>query len=196
METDQLLKEFFYQVKLENITDDPNFFVGCSDNEVFSTLTKNILSRFGLPINRGFEDIILDFLNHDTLVPGLIESVIKQLEHKGREYKKDLQHQEYSTFLNYKKELKPIVIEEIQDYLNLHLDFVLTEKDFQNIETGFRLRWNYSEGQIVGDGDFKQSVDSYLTSIESPMDRKKMRAVVDKILEYFEIIGQWGEDEE
>jgi len=196
METDQLLKEFFYHVKLENITDDPNFVVSISDNEVFSILTKNILGRFGLPINCGYEDIILDFIKHDRLVPGLIEDVIHQLEKKGKEYKKDLQHQEYSDFLTYKKEKKPIIIEEVRNYVYSHLDFVLTEKDFNDIETGFRLRWNYSEGQIVGDGDFKRSVDSYLNSIESPMDRENMNVVVDQILEYFEIIGQWGEDEE
>jgi hypothetical protein len=51
-------------------------------------------------------------------------------------------------------------------------------------------------GQFVGDVDFKVSVNSYLTSIESTMDREKMREVVDKILEYLEIIGQWDDDEE
>jgi predicted nucleic-acid-binding protein len=177
---------------MKNIKGIPIKVVGSPDKDVFSILNKEILGRFGLPGNSGYEDILLDFVNHDKIVPGLIESTIRILEQKGKEYKKDLQHLEYSGFLKHQNEIKPIVMEEVRDYLHLHLDFVLTEKDFQDIETGFRLRWNYSTDQIIGDGDFKRSVDSYLTSVESPMDREKMRKVVDRILEYLEIIGQWG----
>jgi hypothetical protein len=196
MNTEELLEKLFYEVKLENITDDPNSVLRSSVNEVFSVMTKYILSKFGLPINKGFEDIILDFVNHEKLVPGLIESVITQLNQKGKEYQKELQNQEYSDSLIDKKEKKPIIVDEVRNYVISHLDFVLTEKDFQDIESGFRLKWNYLVGQFVGDVDFKVSVNSYLTSIESTMDREKMREVVDKILEYLEIIGQWDDDEE
>jgi len=166
--------------------------ISSPNEDVFSLMNKEILGRFGLPINNGYEDILLDFVNYDEIVPGLIESTIRLLEQKGKEYKKDLQHLEHSGFLIHQNETKQIVSKEVRDYLNLHLDFVLSEKEFLDIETGFRLRWNYSTDQIVGDGDFKRSVDSYLTSIESPMNRKKMGKVVDRILEYLEIIGQWG----
>jgi hypothetical protein len=76
-----------------------------------------------------------------------------------------------------------------------HLYLPLSDKEFADIETGFRIRWNYSTGQMMGDGDFARAVDQYLTEIESPMDREKMKKVVDLILEYLEEIGQWGDIE-
>jgi len=68
----------------------------------------------------------------------------------------------------------------------------LSRAEFDNIEMGFRLCWNYSTGQRVGEGDFKLAVGQYLTSMECPMDHNKMGKVVDLILEYMEEIGQWG----
>lgn len=44
---------------------------------------------------------------------------------------------------------------------------------------------------MVGDNDLKRTVDQYLICIESPMDRGKMKKVVDLILEYLEEIGEW-----
>lgn len=86
----------------------------------------------------------------------------------------------------------PIESENVKDYVIKHLYLPLTDQEFSNIETGFCLRWNYSYGQMVGDGDLKRAVDQYLVSIESPMDRGKMKKVVDLILEYLEEIGEWG----
>jgi len=85
-----------------------------------------------------------------------------------------------------------IISHEVEDYVRKHLYLPLTDKEFSEIESGFRIRWNYSTDQIVGNGDFARAVDQYLTEIESPMDRGKMKMVVDLILEYLEEIGQWG----
>jgi len=85
----------------------------------------------------------------------------------------------------------PIESDKVKDYVIKYLYLPLTDQEFLNIETGFGLRWNYSYGQIVGDNDLKRTVDQYLISIESPMDRRKMKKVVDLILEYLEEIGEW-----
>ncbi len=90
------------------------------------------------------------------------------------------------------KAVKPINLSDASSYIRARLLLTLSEDEFDQIETGFRLRWNYSTGKMVGDGDFKISVDQYLTSIDSPMDRKKMYRVVELFLEYLEWIGQWG----
>jgi len=90
------------------------------------------------------------------------------------------------------KRAEPIDSQEVFEYVKQRLYLPLSHKEFLNIETGFRLRWNYSKGKMVGDGDFKLAVAQYLTSIEYQMDLKKMRRIVDLILEYLEWIGQWG----
>ena len=87
---------------------------------------------------------------------------------------------------------KPIESEKVKDYVIKHLYLPMTAQEFTDIETGFGLRWNYSYGQMVGDNDLKRTVDQYLISIESPMDRRKMKKVVDLILEYLEEIGEWS----
>jgi len=87
---------------------------------------------------------------------------------------------------------KPINVADAYQYVSARLLLPLSDDEFCNIETGFRLRWNYSTGKMVGDADFRRSVDQYLTSIESPMDRDKMNRAVDLLLEYLEWIGQWG----
>ena len=68
----------------------------------------------------------------------------------------------------------------------------MSEQEFNYIENGFRLRWNYSSGQMIGDGDLKRAVSQYLVAIDYHMDQRKMKKVVDLILEYLEWIGQWG----
>jgi hypothetical protein len=196
MKTEELLNEYFYLFKLKHIKGIPIKVIGKPDENVFSIMNENILGRFGLPINNGYEDILLDFVNNEVIHQGLIESVVGELGRKGREYKEMVHYNQYSFFLKYQNLKKEIVVDELREYVFSHLEFTLTKKDFEDIETGFRIRWNHSTGQIVGDGDFKRSVEFYLTSIENPMNREKMNQVVDKILEYFEIIGQWGEDEE
>lgn len=196
MKTEEILQEYFYLFKLKHITGIPIKMIGKPDENVFSIMIENILGRFGLPIQEGYEDILLDFVNNEKIHSGLIESVISELEKRRIEYIDRIQHQEYSVKLKYQNQKKDIVVGEVREYVTSHLNFVLSTKDFNDIETGFRIRWNHSTGQIVGDGDFKRSVEFYLTSIENPMKRERINQVVDKILEYLEIIGQWGEDEE
>jgi hypothetical protein len=194
MKIEELLTEYFYLFKLNHIKGIPIKVIDKPDKNVFSIMNENILGRFGLPINSGYEDILLDFVNNDIIHQGLIESVIGELMRNGMEYKEMVHHHQYSVSLKYQTEKKEIVIEEVWEYVNSHLEFFLTKKDFEDIETGFRIRWNHSTGQIVGDGDFKRSVEFYMTSIENPMNREKMNQVVDKILEYLEFIGQWGDN--
>ena len=90
------------------------------------------------------------------------------------------------------KTAEPIDSQDAFKYVSQKLFLPLSEEEFLHIETGFRLRWNYATGKMVGDGDFKLAVAQYLTSIDYQMDLKKMRKVVDLVLEYLEWIGQWS----
>ncbi|MEI7661929.1 MAG: hypothetical protein WCK34_07025 [Bacteroidota bacterium] len=80
----------------------------------------------------------------------------------------------------------------VKQYLDDHLDFQLTDREFEDIESGFRLFWKYANPQMAGDLNFQYAVDQYLTAIESRMDREKMALVVDSILEYLQEIRLWG----
>lgn len=82
--------------------------------------------------------------------------------------------------------------EAVRLFLAENLEFPLSDKELENILTGFQLFWKYSNPQKAGDLNFRWAVDQYLTSIESPMDRKKMEKVVDSILEYLQEIRLWG----
>jgi hypothetical protein len=119
------------------------------------------------------------------------EILNRSLESGLRKFK---EYEEQKKIMEDRKEdHQSIDIDDMKKYITDHLYEPLTDREFEDIEKGFRLRWNYSAGQMFGDGDFKQSVDQYLTSIESPINRKKTEKVVDLILEYLEEIGQWGE---
>ncbi len=85
-----------------------------------------------------------------------------------------------------------ITIEGAFQYVKRGILLPLSEQEFNYIENGFRLRWNYSSGQMIGDGDLKRAVSQYLVAIDYHMDQRKMKKVVDLILEYLEWIGQWG----
>jgi hypothetical protein len=85
-----------------------------------------------------------------------------------------------------------ITIDGAFQYVKRGILLPLSEQEFNHIENGFRLRWNYSSGQMIGDGDMKRAVSQYLVSIDYHMDQRKMKKVVDLILEYLEWIGQWG----
>jgi hypothetical protein len=85
-----------------------------------------------------------------------------------------------------------ITIEDAFQYVKRGILLPLSEQEFNYIENGFRLRWNYSSGQMIGDRDMKRAVSQYLVSIDYHMDQRKMKKVVDLILEYLEWIGQWG----
>jgi hypothetical protein len=85
--------------------------------------------------------------------------------------------------------MEPVIVKQ---YLEDHLDFQISDQEFENIEAGFRLRWKYANPQHSGDLDFQNAVNGYLTSIESTMDREKMGKVVDTILEYLQEVRLWG----
>jgi hypothetical protein len=85
-----------------------------------------------------------------------------------------------------------ITIEGAFQYVKRGILLPLSKQEFNHIENGFRLRWNYSSGQMIGDGDLKRAVSQYLVSIDYQMDQRKIKKVVDLILEYLEWIGQWG----
>jgi len=90
------------------------------------------------------------------------------------------------------KRSDPVSSEDAFEYVRQRISLPLSGDEFYHIETGFTLRWNYSSNRMIPGGEYKQAVDHYLTSIESPMDRKKMAQAVDLLLEYLELIGQWG----
>jgi len=192
MDFEEMLTEFFYLFKSEI---DKNIPKGIHTNDFLSLLYHKILYSFGLPLNCGYEDILLDFVNQREIYPGLIESVIRMLEQKGKEYNINHTKEEFSVLLKSLNERRPFVIDEMKEYILLHINFKLTDKDFNDIENGFRIRWNFSKGQIVDSDGFKRSVEIYLTSIDNPVDRRKMGKVVDAILEYLEINGLYGENE-
>jgi len=193
MDYEEMLTEFFCLFKSEINKDIPK---GIHTKDFLSLLYHKILYSFGLPLNCGYEDILLDFVNQKNIYPGLIESVIRMLEQKGKEYDRNHKNQEFSVLLKSLNERRPVVIDEMKKYVTSHLNFRLTDKEFNDIENGFRIRWIFSSGQIVDNNGFKRSVDFYLTSVENPMNRKEMNKVVDLILEYLEIIGQYGDKED
>lgn len=82
-----------------------------------------------------------------------------------------------------------IVSADTFEYVTTRMLIPLSQQEFDNIETGFRLHFKYSEHQEPE--EFVWAVNHYLTSMENPMDRKKMERVVELILEYLEGIGQW-----
>jgi len=80
----------------------------------------------------------------------------------------------------------------VKQYLEDNLDFPISDQEFKDIEIGFRLFWKYGNPQRSGDIDFQNAVIAYLTSIESTMDHKKVREIVDSILEYLQEVRLWG----
>ena len=90
---------------------------------------------------------------------------------------------------DYYKSTEPIVSKDAFEYVTTRMLLPLSEEEFDNIEIGFRLHLKYSEHQEPE--EFIWAADHYLTSMENPMDRKKMKRVVELILEYLEGIGQW-----
>ena len=124
-----------------------------------------------------------------------VESTDKSVEDFFSEEEKEWQELEEQRAKRFKAlQCMPRVMEPeiVKQYLEDHLDFQISDREFENIETGFRLRWKYSSPQHSGDLDFQNSVNAYLTSIESTMDRDKMGKVVDSILEYLQEIRLWG----
>ena len=80
----------------------------------------------------------------------------------------------------------------VKQYITANLKVTISDKELEDILTGFQLFWKYSNPQQAGDLNFQWAVDQYLTSIDSPQDRKKVEKVVDSILEYLQEVRLWG----
>jgi hypothetical protein len=149
---------------------------------------RNECERYSDPeeseLGRQYEEINIDELD-DKLLNESIEAALNEI--KALE---ELEESECSCNCNN----HTVFVKEIKKYVSKHLHQPLTDKEFEDIETGFRLRWNYSTGQMVSDGEFEKSVEQYLVSIESPVHKKKMVKVVDLILEYMEQMEESGND--
>lgn len=87
---------------------------------------------------------------------------------------------------------RTVELEAVRQFFAETVEFPISDKDLEDILTGFQLFWKYSNPQHAGDLNFQWAVEQYLTSIENPMDRKKMNEVVDKILEYLQEVRLWG----
>lgn len=162
-------------------------------------LAEKICKYFGLPRSQEFGEEIDSFLSQNRLTIELLDRTRFKLTVFATHELSQPVCPSLEPELNYenvgqqkKGVSEPIVPSEVWEYVEKHISEPLSDKEWIDIQTGFRLLWNYSFGQSVGSDDFKHTVDLYLTSIDNPMDRETMAMVVDKILEYLELIGQYG----
>lgn len=168
-------------------------------NPLLSQRTGKIFRYFGLTPSLQIRVVLDKFLGMSDLTLESLEEIIIDLSAIAVECLSSpvvpLSEKPYNTQSSdctQKNQYKPILISEMLEYVKKNLLLPLSDEEFDNIETGFRLRWNYSTGQMVGDEDFIRSVDQYLISIDFPVVREKMAKVVDMILEYLQEIDQWG----
>ena len=167
-------------------------------------ISKEILAHYRLPEGKGFERIFLDLSGLIELPDGLLQTTRRKLEDCSHGFLAG-QMDDYDHYLHYNPGLtpadfptiqpdsypRPIISAEVFQYVQDRLSFPLSEEEIIDIESGFVLRWNYSEDQLVGDGDFKRAVEHYLISINRIYDQKIVWKVVDLMLEYLQKIGQW-----
>jgi len=192
------LKELFDLYKsLNKPSDDPDEVFPFE--EMFIERPEKIYSYFGLKSTKKLDDILDKFLQQDELTPESIEKVIdcfteiatEQLSMPVQPHSVKYRQRQFN-----KKSMNDIPLSAIgskmHTYVMKNILIPLTDAEFIQIEHGFRLLWNNSTGKMVGDGDFKNWVNQYLLSIEFQIDQKKVKKVVDLILEYMEEIGQWG----
>jgi len=83
--------------------------------------------------------------------------------------------------------------EEMRAYVFSRAKFLILVKEFEDIEMGFRRKWNTNTGNFIGDGDFKNAVYQYLEIIDHLIPQDKVDNIVYLILEYIEKKGLWGE---
>ncbi len=202
MKTNKLLKEMFDLFIMVQIKGIP-FALSSYRNRILE-VSEEILREYSLPEGKGFERIFLDLSGLIELPDDLIKTTIRKLEDCSHAYLAG-QMDDYGHYLHYKPGLtpadfpmiqpdsypRPIISDEVFLYVQDRLPFPLTEEEIIHIENGFVLRWNYSEGQLVGDGDFKLAVENYLVSINQIYDQNVVWKVVDLMLEYLKMIGQW-----
>jgi len=167
-------------------------------------ISKDILAHYKLPEGKGFERIFMDLSGLIEMPDGLIQNTRRKLEDYSHAYLAG-QMDDFDHYLHYNPGLtpadfpeiqpdtypRPIISDEVFQYVQNRLPFPLSEEEIVDIETGFVLRWNNSEDQLVGDVDFKRVVEHYLVGIERYYDKEIVWRVVDLMLEYLKKIGQW-----
>jgi hypothetical protein len=160
-------------------------------SSLLSERAEKIFNYFGLTYSLKVGKVLDEFVWQDELTPESLEKFMSTLTDIAGECLSEPVNDNLSNDLAQEKQVKPIVPHEVFEYVQKNLLLPLDETEFSQIEIGIRILWNYSLAESIGDWDFKRSVDQYLTSIESPMDRGKMVKIVDLVLEYLEEIGQW-----
>lgn len=218
MNTDALLLEMFDLFIMVQIKGVP--YALSSYRDRITEISRDLLEHYKLPEGKGFERIFMDLSGMIELPDGLIDSVRQKLSSASaafrsglianfdqcKSYYPGLSREEFSAFFGQREDdsnpgndsdhssplnPRPIISEEVFRYVQDRLPFPLSEEEIVEIENGFVLRWNYSEGQRMGDLDMKLAVEHYLTSQEKYYDKKLVEKVVDLMLEYLELIGQW-----
>jgi len=202
MKTNKLLKEMFDLFIMVQIKGIP--YALSSYRTRMVEISERILKHYRLPEGKGFERIFLDLSGLIELPDDLLQTTRRKLEDCSHAYlagKMD----GFDHYLQYKPGLtpadfpaiqpdtypRPIISDEVFQYVQNRLPFPLSEDEIVDIENGFVLRWNFSEDQLVGDGDFKLAVENYLARINRTYDQKIIWRVVDLMLEYLQRIGQW-----
>jgi len=199
---DNLLKEMFDLYIMIQIKGVP-FAISAYRTRILE-ISNEILTHYSLPEEKGFENIFYALTGLIELPEGLIQSTRRKLEDSSQAYLAG-RIEDYEHYMHYDPNLtladipliqpdkypRPIISDEVFGYVLDRLPFPLAEEEIVEIESGFVLRWNYSEGQLVGDMDFKRAVEHYLVSMNRFYDQKIVWKVVDLMLEYLEKIGQW-----
>jgi hypothetical protein len=165
---------------------------------LLSERAEKIFNLFGLTYSPRVGKILDEFIWQGEITPESLEKIISKyiviatevLSKPVISFSKGEDDRSPIRFND--KQIMPIDTGEMFEYVKKNLLLPLDPTEFHHIETGFRLLWNRSGGQLIGDWDFQRSVDQYLTSIEYQVDRNRMIKIVDLILEYLEEIGQWG----
>ena len=199
---DNLLEEMFDLYIMIQIKGVP--FALSSYRNRIREISTEILTIYSLPEEKGFENIFHALTGLIELPEGLIQSTRRKLEDCSQAYLAG-RIEDYENYMHYDPNLtladipsiqtdkypRPIISDEVFGYVLDRLPFPLSEEEIVDIESGFVLRWNYSESQLVGDMDFKRAVEHYLVSMNRIYDQKIVWKVVDLMLEYLEKIGQW-----
>jgi len=202
MNKDQILyelSELFYQYRRLR---SPLYFDDQGDfpfEEVFINLPESIYRHFGLKPSKMLDDILDEFLNQEEPTAESVERVIESLSQVAVQilsqpvlpHPKEWHQRQADT--NEDNHIDPTdVVSEMRAYVMKNILIPLAEEEFTQIEQGFRLIWNAATGKMIGDGYIKRWVSQYLVSIEFQIDPRKVKKVVDLILEYMEEIGRWG----
>ena len=83
-------------------------------------------------------------------------------------------------------------LEEMREFVKNKSKFNLTTEQFDLVEETFRVKWNESGGEFVGDGDFNKYVyDTLRNKNKNFVLQEMVEDIVGLILIYMEEIGQY-----